>query len=235
MLKGEVDKIKRFLDKGGSLFWMVDEGPLYGLAPIAELLQIQLPRGVVVDPDGQEVAGNPAVSVGIPSREHPAGSSGSLITVFPLARPVVPAPDAKKTWRATPLVEVARRGWVETGDLSKGARFDKDKDMPGPITVVAALEREVNGKKQRVVVTGSSSFLSNSYLGNVSNLDLGVNVLNWLSTDEGLIAVQPRARMDSELKLTLTDMGVMLVGFLFVLPALFLFAGGMIWWRRRNA
>jgi ABC-type uncharacterized transport system involved in gliding motility auxiliary subunit len=234
LLKGEVDKIKRFLEKGGSLLWMVDAGPLYGLEPIAELLQTQLPRGVVVDPAGQEVAGNPAVSVGIPSREHPAGSSGSLITIFPLARPIVPARNGKN-WKVTPLVEVARRGWVETGDLSKGAHFDKDKDMPGPITVVAALEREVSGRKQRVVVTGSSSFLSNTYLGNVSNLDLGVNLLNWLATDEGLITVQPRPRMDSELKLSLTDMGVMVVGFLFMLPALFLFAGGMIWWRRRKA
>jgi hypothetical protein len=233
MLKGEVDKIQRFLDKGGSLFWLLDEGPLHGLEPIAQALRLELPRGIVIDPAGQELAGNAAVAVGVANGEHPAGASGSLITVFPLARPLVMASDSKP-WRVTPLVEVARRGWVETGNLDK-PQFDQGRETAGPVIVMAALEREIGSKTQRVMVSGASSFLSNTYLGNVGNLDLGVNSLNWLSADEGLITVQPRARQDSELRLTRTDLAIMVAVFLFLLPALFLFAGGMIWWRRRKA
>jgi ABC-type uncharacterized transport system involved in gliding motility auxiliary subunit len=233
MLKGEVDKIQRFLDKGGSLFWLLDDGPMHGLEPIARTLRIELPRGIVIDPAGQELAGNAAVAVGIANGEHPAGAAGSLITAFPLARPVVPAADSKP-WRVTPLVEVARRGWVETGDLNK-PQFDKSRETAGPVIAVAALEREVGGKTQRAMVAGASSFLNNTYLGSAGNLDLGVNTLNWLSADESLITVQPRARPDSELRLTRTDLALMLGGFLLLLPALFLFAGGMIWWRRRKA
>jgi ABC-type uncharacterized transport system involved in gliding motility auxiliary subunit len=92
----------------------------------------------------------------------------------------------------------------------------------------------VSGKAQRVVVTGASSFLSNTYLGNAGNLDLGINILNWLSADESLITVQPRARMDSELTLSRNALWFLVLGFLFVVPALFLFAGSMIWWRRRK-
>jgi ABC-type uncharacterized transport system involved in gliding motility auxiliary subunit len=77
--------------------------------------------------------------------------------------------------------------------------------------------------------------LSNTFLGNPGNLDLGVNILNWLSADEALITIQPRARMDSALALSGTANALVLVGFLILLPAALLFAGGMIWWRRRRA
>ncbi len=59
-------------------------------------------------------------------------------------------------------------------------------------------------------------------------------MLNWLAEDENLITIQPRARVDSELKLTQASLGAIAMGFLVVLPAAFLFAGGMIWWRRRR-
>jgi ABC-type uncharacterized transport system involved in gliding motility auxiliary subunit len=235
VLKGEVDKIKRFLDKGGSLLWLIDEGPLHGLEPLAEYLQLRLPPGVVVDPAGQELAGNASVAVGIPNTLHPAGATTSLITVFPLARPIVTQPGGK-TWRVTPVIEAAQRGWVETGDLSKkDLKFDPGRDTKGPVVVVAALERDVGGKPQRIVAAGSSSFLSNAFVGNAGNLDLGVNLMNWLSADENLITVQPRNRIDSELKLTRTSLTLIAVGFQLLLPAAFLFAGGMIWWRRRQA
>ena len=50
LLKGEVDKIKRFLERGGNLLWLIDQEPLHGLQPIAENLHLQLSPGVVVDP-----------------------------------------------------------------------------------------------------------------------------------------------------------------------------------------
>ena len=107
--------------------------------------------------------------------------------------------------------------------------------MRGPVTIAMALERTRGDKTQRVVVIGGSSFLSNAFVGLLSNLDLGINVLNWLSEDENLITVQPRARVDTELNLGRAGLTSIVVGFLLLLPAAFLFAGGMIWWRRRKA
>jgi hypothetical protein len=85
-----------------------------------------------------------------------------------------------------------------------------------------------------VVAIGGSSFLSNSFVGLLSNLDLGTNILNWLAEDDSLITIQPRARTDSELNLTRGALAAVSIGFLLLLPAAFLFAGGMIWWRRRR-
>jgi len=85
------------------------------------------------------------------------------------------------------------------------------------------------------VVVGTSQFLSNQFVGLLSNLDLGTNMLNWLSQDENLIAVQPRPRVDSQLNLGRTGLALIGLGFLLLLPAVFLVTGGAVWWRRRKA
>ena len=75
-------------------------------------------------------------------------------------------------------VEVAQRGWVETGPLDTEVGFDKNRDVKGPVTVAGALERDVDGKAQRVVIVGSGRFLANTDAGLLGNLDLGVNLVN---------------------------------------------------------
>ena len=101
--------------------------------------------------------------------------------------------------------------------------------------VAAALERSVGDRKQRIVVTGSGHFLANQYIGTLGNLDLGVNMVNWLAGDDALITVQPRSRSDLTLELTRPGLALLGFGFLIVLPLALLISGGVIWWRRRKA
>lgn len=230
LLKGEVDKLKRYLESGGNLLWLIDQEPLRGLQPLAEDLGLQLTAGVVVDPATEPRTIAQAASYGV----HPITENFTYNTVFPFVRQIE-AKSENQPWHTTRLVEVATRGWVETDDTEKNVRFDKDRDIRGPITVAVALERKVKDKDQRVVVVGSSTFLANQYVGNLFNLDLGTNMLNWLAQDENLITVQPRPRVDSQLNLGRTGLALIGVGFLLLLPAAFLVTGGMVWWRRRKA
>ena len=235
LLKGEVEKIKRFLERGGNVLWLIDQDPLHGLQPIAEYLHLQLTPGVVVDPQAARLGVEPTIAVSANYGRHAITETFSgYITVFPLVRRMAVDPEAKG-WQATTLVEVAPSGWVETGDVSKDIRFDQGRDIRGPVPIAVALERSQNGRGQRVVVVGGSSFLSNTIVGQLGNLDLGTNILNWLSEDENLITIQPRARVDSELNLTRAKLAVIAIGFLLFVPAAFVLAGGMIWWRRRRS
>ncbi len=199
LLKGEVDKLKRYLERGGSLLWLIDQEPLRGLQPLAEYLGLQLTPGVVVDPTSAELRIAPTIALAASYGVHPITENFAFNTAFPFARQIATKPE-NGDWRTTRLVEVAQRGWVETGSLDKDLRFDKDRDVHGPIVIAATLERKVKDKTQRVVVVGTSQFLANQYVGLLSNLDLGTNMLNWLAEDENLITVQPRARVDSELE-----------------------------------
>jgi hypothetical protein len=156
-----------------------------------------------------------------------------MTSVFPYARRIAATEGSK--WHHTPLVEVAREGWLETGGINDKVAFDRNRDIGGPIVVAAALERDLGSRKQRVVVAGTGQFLSNQYVGLLGNLDLGVNMINWLAGDEALITVQPRTRSDLSLELSRAGLALIGFGFLVVLPLAFLVAGGVIWWRRRKA
>jgi len=225
--------LKRYVDNGGNLLWLLDQEPMHGLQPLSEALGLQLTPGVVVDPASSQLRIPPTIALAASYGTHAITENFNLNTAFPFVRQIGTKPE-NPGWRATPLVEVAQRGWVEIGDLEKDMSFDKDREVHGPVVIAVALERKVKEKPQRVVVVGGGQFLSNQYVGLLSNLDLGTNMLNWLSEDENLITLQPRARVDSQLNLDRSALTIISVGFLLLLPAAFLFTGGFIWWRRRQ-
>ena len=230
----EVQKIRRYLSNGGNLLWLIDPEPLRGFQPVAEELGLVLMPGVVVDPRATEFKASPAFAVGTSAgySPHAVTATLSLNTLFPYSREI--GTIESDEWRVTPLVEVAPRGWVETGNVDGALDFDKNRDVPGPVTIAVALERTVNDKAQRIAVFGNASFLSNTYVGNGGNLDLGVNLANWLVGDDDLITIQPRASPDSRLNIGQFGLYLIAFSFLFVLPFAFVITGVVIWWRRRN-
>ena len=96
-----------------------------------------------------------------------------------------------------------------------------------------ALQRRINNRDQRIVVVGNGAFLANSYAGNGGNVDLGVNMVNWLASEENLITLQPRAAKDSKLVLGKMELNIISIGFLLVLPLLLIGMGIFIWRKRR--
>jgi ABC-type uncharacterized transport system involved in gliding motility auxiliary subunit len=230
---GEVEKIRRYLKEGGNMLWLVDPEPLRGLHPLAESLGLVLTPGTVVDPSMRPRSGPPVFAVGSSYGNHPITASFRYNTLFPHARQI--GFSESDEWRISPLVEVAQRGWVEMSPLDEKPAFDKSRDLPGPVVIAAAFERMVGDKQQRVVVIGNGSFLSNTYLGNAGNLQLGVSVVNWLTAEDTLVAIDPNPAPDSRLEIGQLTLYAIALGFLLALPLAFALTGTIIWWRRRRA
>jgi hypothetical protein len=252
--EAEAVKVRRHVEAGGNLLWLIDPAPLHGLEPLAELLGLVLTPGTVVDPSLKPRSGPPVMAVGANYARHPVTNSFSLNTLFPGSRqinaaepsepsapsaPTEPSkPSTRGGWRITPLIEVAQRGWVETGKLDDTPVFDKDRDFPGPVNIATAFERTVSGnadRQQRVIVVGNGSFLSNTFLGNGGNLQLGASMLNWLSGDDKMIAIPPRTAADVQMNIDQTMLYLIAFAFLLVLPLTFAITGVVVWWRRRRA
>lgn len=232
LLPGEVDKLLNYIDRGGNLLWLVDQEPLRGLLPLAEKLRLTLSPGVVVDPQAEQLKAPITFALGANYGQHVITNNFDYITVFPFARQITTNENTE--WSSVSLVEVAQQGWVETGDLNGVISFDQTTDVAGPVSIAAALTRNIQDREQRVVVIGSGHFLANTYLGNGSNLDFGINLINWLTGDEELMVIQPRATLDNYLRLSESELTLIVATFLILLPLLFLMSGIVIWWRRRR-
>jgi len=229
----EIEKLLNYINRGGNLLWLIDAEPLRGLQPLAEKLGLVLTPGTIIDPALAPRSGPPVFAVAANYARHVVVGSLQYNTLFPHARQI--GADDGAGWRVTPLIDVAPRGWVETGKLDAKATFDKSRDFPGPINIASAFERTVGDREQRVIVVGTGHFLSNSFLGNGGNLALGTAMFNWLAGEDALVTIDPRPAADT--RLDIDSMHLYLIAFvvLILLPLVFAVTGIVVWWRRRNA
>jgi ABC-type uncharacterized transport system involved in gliding motility auxiliary subunit len=230
LLAAEVEKIRRYVAGGGNLLWLIDPEPLRGLAPIAEMLGLVLTPGIVADPEAARYGASPALAVAAVYGRHAITDGFNLITIYPQARQIEAIDN--DDWRVRPLIEVAPRGCVKTGKLE--GRCDRNRDIAGPVTIASAFERAVGDRQQRVVVVGNGNFLSNAFIGNGGNRDLGVNMVNWLAGDDRMIVIQPRGAADSAFDIDQVTLYLIAFSFLIAAPLAFMITGFAIWWRRRR-
>ncbi len=234
-LPGERAVIRDYIERGGNLLWLTDPGPQHGLPELFQELGLEILPGTVVDANAAGLGlDNPAIALVTRFPDHPATQGFRLVTLYPFAAALKATPTAG--WRATPLLQTQPGSWNETDKLTGELQRDATQgEEPGPLTLGYAFSRQLEGRSQRLIVVGDGDFLSNSYLGNGGNLDLGLNLIRWLSADDNLLDIAARAAPDTRLDLGRTTGAIIGLGFLFILPLLLFATGLFIWWRRRRA
>lgn len=104
------------------------------------------------------------------------------------------------------------------------------------IQAVAPLNEDPNPdalRETRIVVFGDTDFATNFHLNSVSNRDLLLNSVNWLTEDISLASVRPKALAFRRLVVTTREMQLIRgMGWL-VLPIMMTVLAGVAWWRRR--
>ncbi len=247
LLAGEVAAITDYIEAGGNLLWLSDPGAQHGLEALAETLGVRFAEGVVVDATTQMFGiSDPTFVLVSRYASHAVTRGFDLITLYPRAAALEVAPPGE--WQAQGFLETNAGAWTEKGEIEGRIRYDEGEETQGPFNIGWALWREAgepasaeddpsgerSSRQQRVVVIGDGDFLSNAYLGNAGNLDLGMNLLNWLSSDDRLIAIPARTAADQTLELSRgASLGIG-VGVLVVAPALLLATGLAVWLRRRR-
>jgi ABC-type uncharacterized transport system involved in gliding motility auxiliary subunit len=237
----EMDSIRAYLEGGGNLLWLTDPGDPPDLAGLADMLGIRLLPGVVVDANVSSLGlDDPAFAVIPRYPDHPLTRGLQSISLFPKALALETTDSG--TWQITPILRTLEQSWNETGPIRGEITVDPDQDeKPGPLTIGLALSRtaalpEANAgqREQRLVVVGDGDFLSNAYLGNGGNLDLGLNILRWLTGEDDLLDIPVQSAPDRTLNLSRTATAVIGLGFLLVSPSLLVGTGLYIRWRRRR-
>ncbi len=232
---GEIKQIGQYIEQGGNLLWLIDPGPMRGLEPLAKQLELTVLPGTVVDANAATLGlDSPAIAL-VPKYppDQPITRNFELVTIYPHATALQLA--ESDGWEVVPLLRTLSRSWNETGLLQgEVERDEKLGEQAGPLSIGIAMSRKQGEKEQRILLLGDSDFLSNSYLGNGGNMELGLNMFRWLGGDDKLLNIPARTAPDRNLMLSTTASAIISMGFLFLLPALLLATGLLVWWRRRN-
>jgi ABC-type uncharacterized transport system involved in gliding motility auxiliary subunit len=236
-LDAEVSVVRDYLQRGGNLLLLTEPGPPRGLGSLLTELGVGTRPGTIVDPTSQKLGlDNAALTLIAEYPAHPATAGFKILTLFPYAAALQLQP--ADGWEHAALLETADGAWAETDAMSGNVAFDDGADAPGPLTVGVAMTRPGKGaagsSQQRVAVIGDGDFLSNTYLGNSGNLDLGMRLFTWLTGDDRLIAIPARTAPDATLELSRPATLFIGFGFLFALPLALLAAGARIWYVRRR-
>ena len=240
--KVESIKIVKYLQSGGNILWLLDDDNLRGLENVAEYLGLNVSEGKVIDPSSSQFGANENVSFATFYGDHPTTNSFMLRTLYNGAHEVSAKGTYENGWEVSKLIEVAGSGWLEGKGKNEDQKlvFDKNKDKKGPINIGIAFSRKFEEKGQRVIVIGNAAFLSNSFITSGGNLDLGINMINWLAGDEKLITIQPMPLKDVNVTIPNDSKSVFLAwtifhSFQYFIPVIIFIAGFVIWFRRRKA
>ncbi len=233
LLPGEVTMIQRYVEQSGNLLWLLEPEQQSNLQPLAKQLGIEIQQGTLVDPTGQLLGiTDPRFALVSEYSQHPITAQMEALTLFPQAGGLLF--NEESPWQADAILTTLERSWLEQDEIIDRVDFNSDRDHPGPIILGLALTREVAEHQQRAVIIHDADFISNSYIGNGGNLDLGVNIINWLSHDDRFIAIPSKVSDDRHLELSTIEQGVIGFGFLLAIPGGLLLSGIWIWLIRRR-
>jgi ABC-type uncharacterized transport system involved in gliding motility auxiliary subunit len=99
---------------------------------------------------------------------------------------------------------------------------------------ISGPKAEAVEKEARIAVVGDSDFVQNRYYGWSGNGNLFLNIVNWLTEESDLIAIQPKTQTPRTLELTPVRMSTLKLVVLYLLPFGVLALGVYTWVRRKS-
>ncbi|WP_262965550.1 GldG family protein [Methylobacter psychrophilus] len=234
LLTGEIAIIKGYIQRGGNLLVLTDPDNKQ-LTDLLKFLGIKQLDGIIVDSNSTLYGiDDPSFILVSEYAPHPVTKGFQTITLYPVVAAL--EIDGKTDFTSSPLLSSSAKSWTETGAIKGKIRFDANgQEKQGPLAFAYALTRNFNKTtQQRIVVVGDGDFLSNAYLGNVGNLDMGLKTVSWLIHDDRFINIPAKIASDKSLQLTQTAVAAIGFGFLLIIPLVLIGTGFIIWHKRKQ-
>lgn len=241
----EVDAIKKFVEDGGRAMILLDPPLNIGRSVIHDneaLTNVLQSWGVTVDKDlildlnpiGQLAGLGPQVALVTTYGSQPiVNEMKGKATGFPLARSLT-FKNGDKT-SVEKLFDTGETSLATTNLSSPSVDPNDPKNKKGPMTLAVAgtYNTGKENSQGRFVVVGCASWIANSFLRFNGNLDLAMNSINWLASDEDLISIRPKQEEDRRITMTRSQMNMVTWVSQIFLPLIVIVGGISVWWRRR--
>jgi len=132
--------------------------------------------------------------------EHPSvRRQKGVITTFPLVQTLRPVQREMAGLQGAPILATGPDTWAESDPrhrYSGRPSFDRESDRQGPLPFGVAMEVAAADSSAtdagRLVIVGSSGFVTNANISLYGNRDLALNLVGWLATEEDLLGIRGR-------------------------------------------
>jgi ABC-2 type transport system permease protein len=123
----------------------------------------------------------------------------------------------------------------QTGTVTFSAQ---DGDVRGPIPTAVSCTRKINGREQRIIITGDADFMSNVELNRfnmrTANFAFNTALFSWLSYGEFPIDASRPDAQDVKGNITTDQVDGLRIIYVWILPALLAAAGAVLLIRRKR-
>jgi ABC-type uncharacterized transport system involved in gliding motility auxiliary subunit len=252
-LQDELDKLKKYIENGGSLLVMVDPGHPLTVKNFLEGYGFKVGDDVIFDTQSRVYGANELTPVVYQyDKDHPLTSEFNLATYFYLINTVDIEKDKKKGQYQLALTgpnswaEKDLKKWSESGE----AAFDEGKEKRGPLSIAAVTTVPVKGASElgveeggklkegrfqfgKIVAFGDSDFANNTNINLAGNGELFLNTIGWLAEEADLISIRKRDTKNTPVVLTVAQGRAIFWIPVIVIPSLVLISGIGIYSRRR--
>ena len=172
---------------------------------------------------------------------HKALTEDLDYTFYVRPRSIRVLPQRRASIKHAVIVSTAstENSWAET-NRTLDIQFDPNTDTAGPVPFAYVVIEEKNAadpqdnksSDTRLIVFTDADFLSNVYIKQYSNAQMGLNLVNWLAELDYKTFVSAKEIKVERLDLTSKQKRQVIV-ILFLLPFLFVIAGLVVWLRTK--
>lgn len=155
--------------------------------------------------------------------------------LLPTAVALADNPDSPPTsdWTRHVLLWSGKQSWAEK-NADAGVIMPDEGEAKGPLPLGWALERDFQGRKQRIVILGDSDLFQDNYLNVGGNSTLVQNLFASLMPARAHANIAPPELKDQYLTLTEGEMLWLAIVLIVILPLLPLIIGPYLAWQRKR-
>jgi ABC-type uncharacterized transport system involved in gliding motility auxiliary subunit len=253
--QNEESIISDYLDKGGDALFLIEHSlvttPDKPLSP--RQLQKNPSLNAILNQWGLDVQSDIVVDisnhigddVGSPATKnyerHKALTEGLDYTFYVRPRSIRILPQRRASIKHAVIVSTAstENSWAET-NRTLDIQFDPGIDTAGPVAFSYVVIEQKNVTLQshklsdtRLIVFTDADFLSNAYINQYSNAQMGLNLVNWLAELDYKTFLSAKETKVERLDLTSKQKRQVIV-ILFLLPFILIIVGLVVWLRTKT-
>ncbi|MFT5788758.1 MAG: ABC-type uncharacterized transport system involved in gliding motility auxiliary subunit [Shewanella sp.] len=178
-------------------------------------------------------------------QQHKAITQGLDYTFYVRPRSIQVLAQRRPAIKLAVIASTASKenSWAET-NRNLEIQFDPGIDTPGPVPISYVVLEEhpkrpstqnkemIKPSDTRIIVFTDADFLTNIYINQYSNAQMGLNVVNWLAELDYQVFISSKEIKVERLDLTSKQKRQVVV-ILFLLPFFFVVIGLIVWLRKR--